>query len=142
MRFFSDTKTSLAFGQANQILGKQVISLVVISASPEKIPLNPLQSFCKLIWDPKETEGIGREVLEDRVNQSAFTCLIEGGPFPTSKFLVEVIYNVVPKGTRGFGAKRKPKISRRQGPYATTQDAGNFPLPLQRSIEEEDRALV
>ena len=115
---------------------------MVVGPSLEKIPLNPLHSFHKLNWDPKETEGTGGEILENRVNQGAFTCLTEGGPFLASKFLVEVINYACPKGVRGFRPKRKPKISRRQGPNATAQNSGNFPLPLQRSIEEEKRSLV
>ena len=106
MRNFPDPKTSLAFGQANLVRGDQVVSLVIISTSPEKIPLNPLHSFHKLNRNPKKTEGIGRRVLENRVNQGAFTCLIEGGPFPTCKFLVEIINNAVPKGFQRFRTKR------------------------------------
>ena len=104
MRNFPDPKTSLAFGQANLVQGDQVVSLVIISTSPEKISLNPLHSVCKLNRNPKETEGIGGEVLENGVNQGAFSCLTEGGPFPTSKFLVEVFDNACPKGVRGLGA--------------------------------------
>ena len=81
-----------------------MVSLVVINTSPEKVPLNPLQSIRELNWNPKETEGIGREVLENRVNQGAFSSLTEGGPFPTNKFPVELIYNAGPKGIRGFRA--------------------------------------
>ena len=104
MRNFSDPKTSLAFGQENLVPGNQVVSLVVISTSPEKIPLNPLHSVRKLNRNLKETEGIGGEVLENRVNQGAFSCLTEGGPFPTSKFLVEITDDACPKGVQGFGA--------------------------------------
>ena len=103
---FSNASTSLAFGQAYQVPGNQVVSLVVINSSPEKIPLNPLHSFRKLNRNPKKTEGIGRKVLENRVNQGAFTCLTEGGPFPTYEFLVEIINNAVPKGFRRFRTKR------------------------------------
>ncbi len=104
MRNFPDSKTSLAFGQANLVLGYQVVSLVLISSSPEKVPLNPLHSICKLNRNPKETKGVGGEVLENQVNQGAFTYLTEGGPFPTSKFLDEVVNNACPKGVWGFGA--------------------------------------
>ena len=104
MRDFSNAKTTLAFGLANEVPGNQVVSLVFISTSPEKIPLDPFQSIRELNQNPKETEGIGREVLENRVNQGAFSCLTEGGPFPTSKFPVELIYNAGPKGIRGFRA--------------------------------------
>ena len=86
---------------------------MVISTSSEKIPLNPLHSICKLNRNPKETEGIGREVLENRVNQGAFSSMTEGGPFSTDKLPIEFIYNVVPKGFWRFRTKRKPKISRR-----------------------------
>ena len=113
MRNFPNSKTSLAFGQENLVPGDQVVSLVIISTSLEKIPLNPLHSVRKLNQNPKETEGIGGEVLENRDNQSAFACLTEGGPFPASEFLVEVINDACPKGVWGFGFERKPKISRR-----------------------------
>ena len=138
MRDFFNAKTTLALGLANKVPGNQVVSLMVVGPSPEKIPLNPLHSICKLNRSPKKTKGIGREVLENRVDQGEFASLTEGSPFPTYKFPFEIIYDAIPKGIRRFSSKRYPKISHRQGPSATSQDARNFPLPLQRCIEEEN----
>ena len=79
---------------------------MVLSTYLEKIPLNLLHSFRELNRNAKKTEGIGREVLENRVDQGAFSSLTEGGPFPTCDFLVEIIYNAILEGFWRFRAKR------------------------------------
>ena len=81
----------MAFGKVDKILGNKVVSLMVFSPSLKKIPLNLFHSICMLGRYPEKTEGVSGEVLEDRFNQSAFTCLTKGGTFPTSKFLVESV---------------------------------------------------
>ena len=83
-----------------------MVSLMVISSSLEKIPLNPLHSFRKLNRYPKKTKGIGREVLENRVDQGPFASLTEGSPFPTCNFSIEIVNNVIPKGIQRFSSKR------------------------------------
>ena len=51
---FSDAKTSIAFGKANEILGNKVVSHMVIKPRPEKFPLNLLLSISMLGRDTKE----------------------------------------------------------------------------------------
>ena len=142
MSEFSYAESSLAFGKANKVPWDKVDSLVVISLCLEEVPLNPLHSFRMLSRDPKKTEGIGGKVLENRFNQRAITSLTKGSPFPTGKFPVEFIYDVVPKGIQGFCAKRQPEIISWLGPNATSQDTGNFPLPLQRGVDEVNQSLI
>ena len=100
----------MAFGKADKILGNKVVSLVVLIPSPEKVPLNLLHSIRMLDRDPKWAEGISGEVLENRFDQSAFSCLTKGGTFLASKFHVESIYDAIPKRIQRSVAQRQAKI--------------------------------
>ena len=107
-----DSQSTLSNRLTYLIPRNQSHSLLFLSASPQKIPLNFINSICKFHWNSKKTQSISRDTLKTSFKKSNFTCLAQKIAFPSCQLLIKFVYKLFPERVRNFWTQRKTQIGR------------------------------